>query len=122
MTAGLRSQQIAGTKVALPRTALAGLMGGALLVGGLLGVATKSELDSITASRATAQIAASNLESRLLIVRHAQIAAGRGPLVGDPGAGGSRPRVATHATDHIGLTERLFPVTTVHTLEHGPLR
>ncbi len=122
MTAGLRSQQIAGTKVALPRTALAGLVGVALLVGGLLGVATKSELDSISANQASAQVAASNLESRLLIERRAQIAVGRGPLVGDPGAGGSRAQVATHATDHIGLTERLFPVTTVHTLEHGPLR
>lgn len=122
MTAGLRSQQIAGTKVALPPTALAGLMGVALLVGGLLGVATKSELDSMTTNQAAAQVAASNLESRLLAERRAQITVGRGPLVGDPGAGGSLPRAAIHASDHIGLTERLLPVKTVHSLEHGPLR
>jgi hypothetical protein len=96
-------------------------MGVALLVGGLLGVATKSELDSITASQATAQVAASDLQSRLLTER-AQITVGRGSLVRDPGAGGARPQATIHATDHIGLTERLFPVTTVHSLEHGPLR
>ena len=122
MTAGLRSQPTSGTKVALPRTALAGLVGVALLVGGLLGVATKSELDSISANQASAQVAAANRESLPLIERRAQITVGRGPLVGDPGAGGSRRQVATHVTDHVGLTERLFPVTTVHTLEHGPLR
>ena len=127
MTAGLKSQQIvgtklAGTKVALAPTAFAGLMGAALLVGGLLGVVTKSELDSITANQATAQVAASTVELRPLTERRAQIAVGRGPLVRDPGAGGSRSQAAVHATDHIGLTELLFPVTTVHHLEHGPLR
>jgi hypothetical protein len=121
MTAGIRSQQIAGTTVALPRTALAGLMGVALLVGGVLGVATKSEFDSIAAHGATAQVAASSLESRQLTQR-SQISVGRGPLVRDPGASGPRRQAPVHAADHIGLTERLFPVTSAHHLEHGPLR
>lgn len=120
MSAGIRSQGIATTRVALPPAALAGLMGVALLIGGLLGVVAKSELDATTGTGVAAR-AVSTLPSRLLMER-AQIGVGRGPLVQDPGASGSRRQDPTHATDHIGLSERLLPVTTAHHLEHGPLR
>jgi hypothetical protein len=100
------------------------MLGAALLARGLLGVATKSAVDSLNADQAIAQAAAatSSVESSVRFERAAQIAVGRGPSVGDFGLGGSRRQVTNHAADHIGLTERLFPVTSGHSLEHGPLR
>ncbi|MGZ8515093.1 MAG: hypothetical protein ACXWXA_08635 [Candidatus Limnocylindrales bacterium] len=74
MTAGLRSQRAAGTRVALAPTAIAGLLGAALLIGALLGVVAKSELDGITTSQAAAPVAAANAPSRLLIERNTRIA------------------------------------------------
>ncbi len=121
MAAGIRSQGIATPRLALQPAALAGLVGAALLVGGLLGVAAKSELDAVAGAQLAVPVAASSLESRLLTAR-AQIIVGRGPLVRDPGATGSRPLPIVHATDHVGLTERLVPVMTPHPVEHGPLR
>jgi hypothetical protein len=74
MTAGLRSQRAAGAKVALAPAAIAGLLGAALLIGGLLGVVAKSELDAITTSQAAAPVAASTGASRLDIERGIRIA------------------------------------------------
>jgi hypothetical protein len=120
MTTGLTSRPFGGTKVALAPAAFAGMLGAALLAGGLLGVATKSEVDSLGAQAIAAVSApATTVESR---VQAAQIAAGRGPQVRDLGLGGSRVQPARHQADHIGLSERLFPVTTSHVIEHGPLR
>ena len=121
MTAGIRNQPVAGTKVALAPAAIVGLLGATLFVGGLLGVATRAELDSISANPATAQVVASIAATRSSIERQAQIAVGRGPLVRDPGTAVRRQRNASKAVDHIGLTERLFPVTSAHRIEHGPL-
>jgi hypothetical protein len=109
-----------GTTVALPRTAFAGLLAAALVLGGVLGIAARSEFDSLTGTPAAAAAAAANLDSRV-VVEHARMTVGRGPLVRDPGASGARPRASVHAADHVGLTERLFPVTTAHRIEHGPL-
>lgn len=121
MTAGIGSQGIAATRFTLPPTALAGLVGVALLVGGLLGVGVKSEFDAGAGARLVAPVAASSLETRLLAAR-AHILVGRGPLVRDPGATGSRPQATVGGIDHIGLTERLVTVSIPHTVEHGPLR
>ena len=124
MTTGLTAQPIGGTKVALAPAAFAGMLGAALLAGGLLGVATKSAVDSINANQAIVQTAAAvaSVQSSERLERTAQIAVGRGPTVGDLDVGGSRPQVARHEADHIGLSERLFPVTSRHSLEHGPLK
>ena len=73
MTAGLRSQRAVGATVALPPTAIAGLLSAALLIGGLLGVVTKSELDAMTAHQVAA-VAASTGASGLLIDRNTRIA------------------------------------------------
>ena len=121
MTAGLRNQPVARAKVALAPAAIVGLLGAALLVGGTLGVVAKAQFDSITTDHAIAQVATSAAESRSLIGRQAQIVVGRGPLVGDAGTAARQPMVATHAVDHIGLIERLFPVSTPHRIQHGPL-
>jgi hypothetical protein len=74
MTAELRNQRAAGARVALAPAAIAGLLGAALLIGGLLGVVTKSQLDAITTNQAAAPVVASNAASRLLIERNARIA------------------------------------------------
>ncbi len=74
MTAGLRSQRAAGEKLTLAPTAIAGLLGAALLIGGLLGVVAKSELDATATSQAAAQVAAAAGASRLVIERNARIA------------------------------------------------
>lgn len=120
MSAGLTSRSITATTVALPRIALAGLLAVVLLVGGLFGVVARSGFDTLTGTATGASVATSGLATRMLAER-AQIAVGRGPLAGDPGTGGARPAGAGHAADHIGLSERLFPITTTHHLEHGPL-
>lgn len=124
MTAGLGSRPLAGTKVALAPAALVGLLGAALLAGSLLGFAATSELDSINSNRAMARVAApaASLESQSFTRRNAQIAVGRGPLVRDDGLSTSVSQVAPHVADHIGLTERLFPIGATHVLEHGPVR
>jgi len=121
MTAGLRNQPVAGSKVALAPAAIAGLLGAALLVGGTLGIVAKAEFDSITAKPAIAQVATSTVESPSLIARQAQLATGHGPLVADLGTAGSRPAIASRPVDHIGLTELLFPMPTSHRIQHGPL-
>ena len=121
MTAGLRNQPVAGAKVAIAPAVIAALIALALLVGGLLGVVAKSELDLVTANPAIAPAAASIHDSTSLIARRAAIAVDRGPLVSDPGPQGLRPLVATRAADHIGVTERLFPVSTPHHIPHGQL-
>ncbi len=74
MTAGLTDQHAAGARVVLAPAAIAGLLGAALLIGGLLGVVTKSELDAITTSEAAAPVAASTVTSRQLTERNARIA------------------------------------------------
>ena len=74
MTAELRNQRAAGARVALAPTAIAGLLGAALLIGGVLGVVAKSELDAITSSEVAAPVAASIVASRLLTERNARIA------------------------------------------------
>ena len=74
MTAGLRSQRAAGTRVALAPAAIAGLLGAALLIGALLGVVTKSELDAITTSQGAAPAGVVSAVSRLNIERGIRIA------------------------------------------------
>ncbi len=118
MSAGLTSRSIAGTTVALPRAAFAGLLAIALVVGGLLGVVARSEFDSLAGTAADASVMTSNVR---MVTERARITVGRGPLVGDPGTGGARQSGPTRAVDHIGLSERLFPVTSTHPVEHGPL-
>ena len=70
MTAGLRSQGNAGARIALAPAAIAGLLGVALLIGGLLGVVTKAELDAVTTSQAAAPVATSDAALRLLMERN----------------------------------------------------
>jgi hypothetical protein len=118
MSAGLTSRSIAGTTVALPRVTFAGLMAAALLVGGLLGVVARSEFDGLTGTAADASVATSNVR---MITERAQLSVGRGPLVADPGTAGALPSGPRPVVDHIGLSERLFPVTSAHRVEHGPL-
>lgn len=121
MTAGLRNQSLTGTKVTLAPAAIGGLLAAALLAGGLLGVAAKAEYDSLSANPPAAQGAASSAASAVRVERSAQIAVGRGPLVRDAATAATRARIAGGAVDHIGLTERLMPVSTPHRIEHGPL-
>lgn len=120
MTARIESRQIAGTQVARTPAALAALVGSALLFGGVIGVVAKSEVDALTASGAG--LAGSIATSPSALVREAQLGVDRGPLAREPGADGARIPVSTRAVDLIGLSERLFPVTTARHLEHGPTR
>jgi hypothetical protein len=122
MSAGITSQTVAGTKLAIAPTVFAALLAAALLVGGVLGVVTKSGFDSITARSVAGQAAVQGVRSTPLDTRGAQITVGRGPLMQDLGPEGAASRAASHATDHIGVTERLFPVTSRHPIAHGPLR
>ena len=120
MSAGITSRSIAGTTVAVPRITLVGLLAATLLIGGLLGVVARSEFDTLTGSAVGVSVASSDVAARMT-VEQAQIDVGRGPLVRDAGTSGARPHRSTGAADHIGLSERLFPVITAHHLEHGPL-
>ena len=74
MTAGLRDQHAAGARVVLAPAAIAGLLGAALLIGGLVGIVAKSGLDAITTSQAAAPVAAATGPSRLDIERGIRIA------------------------------------------------
>ena len=69
MTAGFTSRSMTRTKVSVAPIALAGLLGAALLAGGMLGAIVASELGSLSANGRIAQVneTASSLESRSLI-------------------------------------------------------
>jgi hypothetical protein len=137
MTAGLTSQPMTKTKVALAPIALVGLLGAALLAGGMLGATVASELGSLSANGRIAQVnaTASSLESRALVqfrageresaARDAAAAASlvsQAPIKVRAGERESAAKgVPPHAQDHIGLTERLFPILVSHAVGHGPL-
>jgi hypothetical protein len=100
MTAGFGSRSIVSTKVALAPISLVGLLVTALLAGGMLGAAVTSGLGSIGANTDKAQVTAtgSSLEEQALIRFRADERA-------------SAARASTpHVRDHIGLSERLFPI------------
>ena len=81
MTAGLTNRPMAGTKVALAPTALAALLGGALLAGGIFGAFIASEVGMIGPAQGARQIlATSSSPQSQALRRDAQIAVGRGPL------------------------------------------
>jgi hypothetical protein len=117
MTAGIERRPIAGIRAARGPAALAGLLSGALLIGGIIGVVAKSEVDVLTAP-AAASVARSLSSSPSLLVREAQVAVGRGPLARDLGAGGSRTLGTAGSTGGAGSTDRQVPIRR----EHGPTR
>jgi len=95
MTAGITGRPLAGTKVALAPATLAGLLGVALLTGGLFGAAITSELGSLSSSRPIALVEAATT-----------------PHLGDHVGLTERlfapVQSAARVGDHVGLTERLF--------------
>jgi hypothetical protein len=117
MTAGIERRPIAGTRAAGRPAALAGLLTGALLIGGVIGIVAKSEVDALTAP-AVASVARSLSSSPSELVREAQVAVGRGPLARDPGAGGGRTLGIAGSTGGAGSTDRQVPIRR----EHGPTR
>lgn len=96
MTAGIRSQTVAGTKVALAPAAMAALLAGTLVAGAIAGIAGKSAVDFM----ATNDAAVTTSVDPALTVRAAQVVVGRGPLAADSGTGVSLPNVTRHPTEH----------------------
>ena len=137
MAAGFSSRSMARTKVSLAPIALGGLLGAALLAGGMIGAAASVGLGSSSANGRIAQAntVGTSLGSQALIqfraseresaARDAETAAGLVSQALIKVRAGERESaaqaVAPHAQDHFGLTERLFPVVVRHVIEHGPL-
>jgi hypothetical protein len=139
---------MARAKVSLAPIALAGLVGAALVVGGMLGAAATSALDvaGTTGRSAQANTTSASLETQALIqfragerdsaARDAETTSGVvSQALINVRAGEREPAaqaVAPHAKDHIGISERLFPIAVGqserlspiverHALGHGPL-
>jgi hypothetical protein len=139
---------MARAKVSLAPIVLAGLVGAALVVGGMLGAAATSALDvaGTTGRSAQANTTSASLETQALIqfragerdsaARDAETTSGvvSQALINvraserEPAA----QAVAPHAQDHIGISERLFPIEVGqserlspivmrHAPGHGPL-
>jgi hypothetical protein len=137
MTAGFSSRSMARTKVSLAPIALGALLGAAVLAGGMIGAVATVGLGASTANGhiAQANTVGASLESQALIqlrageresaARDAETAAGLVSQALIRVRAGERESaakaVAPRVLDHVGLTERLFPIVVRHVVAHGPL-
>jgi hypothetical protein len=91
MTAATTLRGTGQNGVTLARWALAGLLGGTLLVGAVIGAAIQFEVGMSGALAQARPLAAAPIEAT---VQRARLAAGNGPLLGDgPGGAVSPPAV-----------------------------